>query len=516
MHRIIDKKCFNERFMKKSILIGFFMLILTIGASRFAPAAEKPNIVLIYSDDQGFGDVSALNPNAKFQTPHLDRLVREGMTFTDGHCADTVCTPSRYGLLTGRYCWRTHLKRGVLGADAPCLVENGRTTLASLLRENGYQTAMIGKWHLGMQFVGETGKGRDWSKPFTDGPIEKGFDRFYGIPASMNYGILTYLNQDRITTPPTLWTRKKKGLVIHDRNSYRIAPPYDKNRGKNLLEVAPDFVDQKVLEVLTGKAIEWIQTAAKKEKPFFLYLPFTSPHKPVIPMDRFKGKSKCGAYGDFMIETDFRVGQILKTLDELRITKNTLLIFTSDNGPENTWKKRIEVYGHRSAGRYRGGKRSRYEGGHRVPFLIRWPAKIRAGSKCDVTVCQTDFLATISEMLDVKLPEKAGEDSFSFYSAMGGKKMSRGPMIHHSADGQFAIRMGDWKLIVNRKATRKKRKKKNRNVSENRYELYNLKQDPSETRDVSSRNTDRVKLMAATLERLKSATRSAPSKEYTP
>ena len=479
-------------------------------ATTIACSAEKPNIVLIYTDDQGYGDVSALNPKAKFQTPNLDRLVREGMTFTDGHCSDTVCTPSRYGLLTGRYSWRTRLKRGVMGAEGPCLIENGRVTLASLLRRNGYQTAMIGKWHLGMQFVGKPGQGRDWSKPFTDGPIEKGFDRFFGIPASMNYGILTYLDQNRVTTAPTLWTKKKPGRVVHDRASYRIAPPYDKQRGGNNLEVAPDFVDEKVLKVFTEKAIEWLQVATKKDKPFFLYLPYTSPHKPVIPMDEFKGKSKCGAYGDFMIETDYRVGQILKTLDKLGIAKNTIVIFTSDNGPENTWKKRIDVYGHRSNGRYRDGKRSRYEGGHRVPFLIRWPEKIRAGSKCDTAVCQTDFLATFAEMLGAKLSEKAGEDSESFYPVFGGGKITRGPIIHHSARGQFAIRVDRWKLIVNQGGRKKKPRKKKRKPQANRYELYDLQADPSETKNLAGRQADRVKAMAATLERLKAARRSAP------
>lgn len=466
-------------------------------------AAEKPNIILIYTDDQGYGDVSALNPDAKFQTPHLDRLIREGMTFTDGHCSDTVCTPSRYGLLTGRYSWRTRLKRGVMGADAPCLIENGRMTLASLLRDNGYQTAMVGKWHLGIEFVGSTGKGRDWSKPFTDGPIEKGFDRFYGIPASMNYGVLTYLDQDRITTPPTLWTKKKPGMVVHDRASYRIAPPYDKVRGNNGLEVAPDFVDQKVLEVLTEKSIDWLRTATKKDKPFFLYLPYTSPHKPVIPMDRFTGKSQCGAYGDFMVETDFRVGQILESLDELGVAKNTMVIFSSDNGPENTWKDRIEVYGHHSNGVYRDGKRSRYEGGHRVPFLIRWPAKIQAGSTCNADVCQTDLMATFAQMLGVQLPGESGEDSFSFYSALTGGTIQRGPIVHHSASGQFALREGSWKLIVNEKGG-----KKGRHVAQTQYELYDLANDPSETNNLAAKHPERATEMAATLQQIQTAAAS--------
>ena len=493
--------------MKLRCLLSIFTVVILWTHSGTVDAAKaRPNIVLIYTDDQGYGDVSALNDSAKFSTPHLDRLVREGMTFTDGHCADTVCTPSRYGLLTGRYCWRTRLKRGVLGADVPCLIENERMTLASLLRDNGYRTAMIGKWHLGMQFVGELGKDRDWSQPFTDGPIEKGFDRFFGIPASMNYGVLTYLDQDRITTPPVLWTSKKRGLVVHDKASYRIAPPYATERGKHNLEVAPDFVDQEVLKVFTDKAIEWLQEVGNDSEPFFLYLPYTSPHKPVIPMDEFLGKSDCGAYGDFMIETDFRVGQILKTLDELSVADNTLVIFTSDNGPENTWRERINVYGHRSNGIYRDGKRSRYEGGHRVPFLIRWPEVIAPGSTSDATVCQTDILATLAEMLEVDLPDDAGEDSVSFLAALRGESVDRPPVIHHGANGQFAIRDGDWKLIVNQPAAgRDARRNRKQQVS---AELYNLASDPSETENVAGEHPERVTAMTAALEQIRSSTGS--------
>jgi arylsulfatase A len=473
---------------------------------------KRPNIILIYTDDQGYGDVSALNPESKFQTPNLDRLVEEGMTFTDGHSSDTVCTPSRYGLLTGRYSWRTKLKRGVVGADLPCLIQNGRMTLASLLRDHGYQTAMIGKWHLGMQFVGSSGKGRDWSKPFTDGPIEKGFDHFFGIPASMNYGVLTYLDQDRITTPPTLWTKKKPGLVKYDKVSYRIAPPYDKDKGGNTLEVAPDFVDQEVLKVFTEKSMAWIRQASAKDKPFFLYLPYTSPHKPVIPMDEFKGKSQCGAYGDFMIETDHRIGQILKTLDELKIAENTMVIFSSDNGAEKTWEARIEAHGHRSNGIYRDGKRSRYEGGHRVPFLIRWPAGIKAGSTYHNAVSQTDILATFAEILGAKIPVDAGEDSASFYPALIGKNIERGAMIHHASNGQFAIREGDWKLIVNTGNTGRRGKKPQETpaLPKVNYELYNLKDDPSETKDLQAEHPEKVTHLEALLKKIKTGPRSVP------
>ena len=473
-------------------------ILLNVPSLMFAQKS-KPNIVLIYTDDQGYGDVSALNPEAKFKTPNIDRLAAEGMTFTDGHSADTVCTPSRYALLTGRYCWRTRLKRGVLGAEAECLIRDDEVTLASFLKSQGYQTAMIGKWHLGMDFAGDKGKNRDWSKPFSDGPIEKGFDRFFGIPASMNYGVLAYLDQNRITESPVLWTKKKPGRVVHDPASYTISPPYqtmpyEGEFGKSL-EVAPGFVDQEVLKIFTEKAVQWLQGAAKNDQPFFLYLPYTSPHKPVVPLKEFQGKSKCGAYGDFMVETDHRVGQILDELKSLGVRENTIVILTSDNGPERTWQKRVPTFGHCSNGKYRDGKRSRYEGGHRVPFLIRWPSQVKAGSTCNVPVCQTDFLATFADLLNSKLPEGAGQDSVSFLPGLQGQSFERGPIIHHSASGQFAIRDEQWKLIVNQSQRAKKPASK--------FELYDLDQDPGESENLANKHPDRVRQLNTKLDSIR-------------
>ena len=262
--------------------------------------ADNPNIILIYVDDMGYGDASCLNPKSKFKTPNIDRLAREGMTFTDGHSSDTVCTPSRYGLLTGRYAWRTTLKRGVMGAEGACLIAGGRITLASMLRDNGYTTAMVGKWHLGMDFPGTKNK-RDWTRPVKDMPLDKGFDYFWGIPASMNYGVLAWFEGRHAKVPPTLYTSKKPSKIAID--DYRIMPPYQKTpkeapnpeesggrrfglNGKGL-EVAEDFVDIECLDRFTSQSLEWLEgraAAARKGKPFFLYLPYTSPHKPVIPL----------------------------------------------------------------------------------------------------------------------------------------------------------------------------------------------------------------------------------------
>ncbi|MCP5114627.1 MAG: arylsulfatase [bacterium] len=445
-------------------------------------AAQKPNIVLIYTDDQGYGDASALNPEAKFQTPNIDRLAAEGLTFTDGHAPDTVCTPSRYGLLTGRYSWRTRLKKGVMGAEGECLIADGRVTLASLLAEHGYNTAMVGKWHLGMQFAGAKGR-RDWDAPVRDGPVAKGFGYFFGIPASMNYGILTYIENDRVTAPATLWTRKKPNRIAID--DYRIAPPYSEDPAGYNLEVAANFVDAEALTVFTRKALDWIDKTPK-DAPFFLYLSYTSPHKPVIPIERFRGKSKAGAYGDFVTETDHHVGRILDALDHHELANDTLVIFTSDNGPENTYRKRTRMYNHRSAGELRGGKRDLYEGGHRVPFLVRWPAHIKAGRVSDEPVCQTDLLATVADILEADLPEGAAEDSFSLLPALLDRQYEaplRGPIIHHSASGHFAIRDGRWKL----------------NLPQAGPELFDLSADLSEKRNVASENPAVVERLKATL-----------------
>lgn len=447
---------------------------------NFALAAERPNVILIYTDDQGYGDASCLNPQAKFETPNLDRLANEGIAFTNAHSPDTVCTPSRYGLLTGRYCWRTTHKTGVLGAEAKCLIADDRMTIASMLKQNGYSTAMVGKWHLGMDFPGDP-QNRDWSKPVQDMPLDKGFEYFFGIPASLNYGVLAWFEGRHAAVPPLLYTAKKPNKRHVD---YRIRPPYQetpeatkKVLGKQGMEVAEDFIDNQCLTRFTDKAIEWMQakvTAAKNGKPFFLYLPYTSPHYPVCPLPEFHGKGDCGGYGEFMIETDYHVGRILKFLGDSGLDENTMIVFTSDNGPENSWRQRIEDFNHRSNANFRGGKRDIYEGGHRVPFFIRWPAGIKSpGRTWDGLVGQTDVFSTIADIIDYELPNDAGEDSHSFAEVLFNQNADhqRLPLINHAANGRFAITDGEWKLIFPHRKTK--------------AELYNLPGDPNESLNVA-------------------------------
>lgn len=484
--------------------------LVSLGYLEKAKPADgsKPNIIVIYTDDQGYGDVSALNADAKFRTPNMDRLAKEGVSFTNGHSADSICTPSRYALLTGRYPWRTRMKRGVLGAEAKCLIADGRMTIASMLKENGYKTAMIGKWHLGMDFPG-TPKDRDWSKPVRDMPLDKGFDYYYGIPASLNYGILAWFEGRHAAVPPTLYSNKKKNPRHLD---YRIMPPYDdtpeqtkaslKRRG---FEIAPDFVDNQCLTRFTDKSIEWMQREvvdAKSDKPFFLYLPYTSPHYPVCPLPEFHGQGDCGAFGEFLIETDAHIGRIMDFLKSSGLDDDTLVVFTSDNGPENAWKNHLKEFDHDSRGGYREGKRSVYEGGHRVPFLVRWPGGIASpGRSCDKLVGQVDLLATMSELIGAKLPDEAGEDSQSFAAILRDPKADhqRVPLINRGNGRmtRYAITDGDWKLVMP-------------NEKHSSYELYNLSADRMESRNVAEEHPELVQKLSNKISRIVARGRSTP------
>ena len=458
----------------------------------------SPNVIVIYTDDQGYGDVSALNPEAKFQTPNLDRLVNEGIAFTRGHSADSVCTPSRYSLLTGRYPWRTRMKRGVLGSEAKCLIADGRVTLASLFRDNGYHTAMVGKWHLGMDFPG-TKKDRDWSQPVKDMPLDKGFDYYFGIPASLNYGILAWFEGRHAKVPPTQYTKKKKNKRHTD---YRIMPPYTHEEG---LEIAPDFIDNQCLTRFTDKAIQWMEGKvddSKSGKPFFLYLPYTSPHYPVCPLPEFHGKGKAGAYGEFMIETDHHIGRVLDFLKTSGVDDNTLVVFTSDNGPEKSWPARIKDFDHDSRGGLRQGKRSVYEGGHRVPFLVRWPDGIeKPGRRWNKIVGQVDLLATFADLLGAELPATAGEDSQSFADVIRdpAADYDRVALITHGNGGKldqrYAITNGDWKLIMTNEKVKK-------------LELFNLAEDRAEKKNIATAHPDKVAQMKSQLNRIIASGRS--------
>jgi arylsulfatase A len=504
--------------MKTTSVPSPFLPLLAVfsalGLACAGAGTQRPNIIFIYTDDQGYGDMSALNPQSKFQTPNLDRLAHEGMIFTDGHCADTVCTPSRYALMTGRYAWRTSLKSGVLHAEGDCLIAKARMTVASLLKKNAYQTAMFGKWHLQMKFPGSVGK-RDWTQPITDGPNEHGFDEFFGIPASMNYGVLTFIENTHVAEAPSLWTHKKPSKE-HD--TFRFMPPYDAERQHaDDIEVAPGFRDDICLKVCTEKTVDYIAShaaSAKAGKPFFIYLALNSPHLPHCAAPEFVGKSKVDAYGDFMLETDYRVGQVLAALDKHGLAADTLVFQSSDNGPENGYAQRFREYQHASNGGLKGGKRDIYEGGHRVPFLMRWPAVIKAGRTCSEPVGQIDLLATCADIVGAKLPANAGEDSYSLLSAMRGEDYARplrGPLMHHSGSGYFAIRDGQWKLNLFRGSGGSlKPAHIEPKPGEPPFELYDMKPDWRETTNVHDQHADVVERLKAQATKIVRKGRSTP------
>ena len=368
--------------------------ILSIFPSKKAFSSDNrsvPNIVFILADDMGYGDVHALNPKSKIPTPHLDRLAREGMTFTDAHSPSAVCTPTRYGVLTGRYCWRSRLKRGVLNGFSPPLIERNRPTVASFLNAQGYATGIVGKWHLGLGFAKSAdGKSLDFNKPIDHGPKELGFVFSYVIPASLDFPPYVYIRDGQVTEAKTVNQPAQKF-------------PAFLRRGPR----AADLIMTDVLDHLSEQAAGFIErkSKAKKRQPFFLYFPLTAPHKPVLPHPRFKGKTKLGPYGDFIVQVDWTVGQILKKLDDCGIADETLVIYTSDNGsfmrrsvsPEaargasvdHVADETVQAYlaaNHTANYEFRGTKTDIWEAGHRVPFFARWPDKIKPTSKCSKTI----------------------------------------------------------------------------------------------------------------------------------
>jgi arylsulfatase A-like enzyme len=487
-------------------------LLLSAGVLP-AVAADKPNVVYILADDLGYGDPGCYNPTSKIPTPNIDRLAKEGVRFTDAHSPSAVCTPTRYALLTGRYAWRTRLQKGVLGPFSQPLIAEKFLTVPAMLHEQGYATACVGKWHLGWGWPkpSEGGK-RDFTKPIPDGPTTRGFDSYFGTDVP-NYPPYCFIEYDRTVGIPSAAAPVGKDL-------FNIAGP-----------MLPDWKLADVLPALEKRAVEYIGKAAKGDKPFFLYLPLTSPHYPVVPTAEFKGKSKAGEYGDFVVQTDHVVGQVLDALKTAGVADNTLVVFTSDNGPEvvevsNGAYDRLKDYGHASMGALRGTKRDAWEGGHRVPFIARWPGKIAAGTTSDETICHVDLIATLAAVLNVKLPADAGLDSVNMLPALLGEKRNtplREATVHHSAQGKFAIRKGAWVLILaptgddNGKKGEPDWLKKDRGYTAHAEpgELYNLTTDPAQKTNLYATEAAKVKELAALLEKYVTDGRSTPGARQT-
>jgi arylsulfatase A len=417
----------------RRILLATLLGILLQGTALAADAARRPNIIVILADDLGYGDLHCYNAQSKMSTPRIDRLAGQGMRFTDAHSPSSVCSPTRYGLLTGRYCWRSRLKSGVLNGYSPALIEPKRLTLASLVKSQGYNTACVGKWHLGLG----TNEPADYSQPLEPGPNSVGFDQSFVLPASLDMPPYVFVENERATVAPSE-TIADSQMRRHGGNGFWRAGA-----------IAPGFKHVDTLPALAQQAERFVKQQAA-EKPFFLYFPLTAPHTPWMPVDSFRGRSRVGYYGDFVTQVDATVGRLLDLLDETKLAENTLVVFTSDNGAH--WlPSDIDEWGHRANADWRGQKADIWEGGHRVPFIVRWPGVTKAGSTSNHLVCLTDLMATLAELVDYKLPAGAGEDSFSFLSLLEGKSPSqplREAIVHHSSDGSFAIRQGPWKLAM--------------------------------------------------------------------
>ena len=481
----------------------YFLLLLCsfLPVIAFGDRA-KPNVVYILADDLGYGDLKSMNPEGKIKTPGSDQMAKEGMVFTDAHSNSAVCTPTRYGVLTGRYAFRSRMKKGVLNGYSSYLIENGRMTVPSFLNNQGDHTAFIGKWHLGWDWA-KNGEKVDYSKPVQNGPKEKGFEYSYGHCGSLDMAPYVWVENGMPTAVPLKETGRTKK---ESKNGWWRKGP-----------TSPDFDHEDVLPNLTRRAVKYVKEQAKKKKPFFLYLALPSPHTPVLPTPEFKGKSGLeSAYADFVTMTDDTVKQILDALKEGGADQNTLFIFTSDNGcsPEADFAE-LEEQGHDPSSIYRGHKADIFEGGHRVPFIVRWPARVKAGTSCDDPTCLTDLLATMAEILSQKLPADAGEDSVSMLPNLVGepKQPVREAIVHHSINGTFAIRQGKWKLIDAPHSggwSRPKPAQKALYKDLPKIQLYDLKKDPAESRNVSVENPSIVKKLKTLLEKYREDGRSAP------
>jgi len=457
------------------------------------PAQEQkkrlPNLVIVLADDMGIGDPGCYNPQSMIATPYIDKLAAQGMRFTDMHSPSAVCSPTRYGLLTGRYCWRTSLKRSVCFGYDPLLIELGRLTLASLLKEFEYITAAIGKWHLGLG--GDPIA--DYSKVLKPGPNQVGFDYFLGFPAALDMKPYVIVENDRALAPPTAFMRASLPQRFGGLGEWEAGP------------CAPGFKHVEVQPRFAAKAVEFIGRQ-NKEKPFFLYFPLTGPHEPWVPTEEFLGKSKAGPYGDFVQQMDATLGQIMKALDDGGLSDNTLLIFASDNGA-GWWPEEIKFFRHKANGDWRGQKGDIWEGGHRVPFIARWSGKIKPASTSDETLCLTDVPATMAAILGAKLPDNAAEDSFNFLPILLGEKPARpirASLIYHSFDGSFGIRQGPWVLsptLGSRGFSRPPRLLPAPGGPEG--QLYNLKDDPGQTKNLWLAQPDQVRRLVDLLEKAK-------------
>lgn len=466
------------------LLLGLGLFVLAAGSQATTAHAAKPNVIVVMADDLGIGDISPTNPECKIKTPRLQKMADEGLTFLDAHTPSSVCTPTRYGLLTGRYNWRSRLAKGVLSGTSSHLIPADRPTLGHLMQGAGYHTGMIGKWHLGWDWH-KNGKQIDFSKPVKNGPDINGFDQYYGHCGSLDMPPYVWVDTGKITAEPN----RIEGVTSkEDRYGwYRKGP------------IGADFEIDQVLPHLFDKSIEFVESRSKSSKdgqPFFLYLALPAPHTPIVPVPPFKDASGLNPYADFVMQVDHHMGQLFDTLQEQGLDNDTLVIFTSDNGcsPQANFEL-LQGKGHSPSGIYRGHKADIYEGGHRVPFIARWPGNIQAGRTTNALACLTDLYTTFEDITGQDRKEQGGEDGFSLVPVFEGQPTSeRDTLISHSIGGSFSIRQGPWKLCLSAGSGgwSAPREGEARKKGLPPMQLFNLSDDPGEKANLVSKNAKKV------------------------
>ena len=483
-------------------------LLLISLSGLLSLADDRPNILLILADDLGQGDLSVNNPDSKIPTPRLDKLAAEGMNFLDAHSPSGVCTPTRYGVLTGRYAWRSSLKRGVLSGGSPPLIEKGRLTLPAMLQSFGYASASVGKWHLGEQWTLKDPSGKqepeniDWSAPVVYCALDAGFTYYFGL------------------SRPAWGFMENRKVLIEPSEPFDLTHIPSKIIGGNNDSGfrAPGFTFEQMIPAWVEKTKAFIKRNAESDTPFFAYFAPISPHRPINPNQQFYGKSECGVFGDFVVELDHAVGELLTSLEENGVADDTLVIFTADNGAETNTYEHIQDYDHWSSNGRRGAKRDLYEGGHRVPFIARWRERIPAGTLSSEVVCLTDIMATVADILDYELPAGSAEDSYSILPVLKGeplKERIREATVHHSARGNFAIRQGDWVYIDGPSGADNAEPEPILNAlgvndDDEPAELYNLREDPKQTTNVYLKYPEKSVALKALLDKYRTQSSSLP------
>ena len=522
----------RREFVQRTVLGAAGMVLSSSkrASAESKPMAGQPNLVYFLVDDMGYGDASCLNPAGRIQTPHLDRLAGEGMCFTDAHSSSAVCSPSRYSILTGRYNWRSRLQRGIVGLYGDPLIDADRLTVPGMLKQHGYHTGCIGKWHLGQGWAfqataadfhptethgqqaktphdpaatpGQRALWREaFAQPTTGGPTTRGFDSYFGVDVP-NWPPYCYLEDDHTVGIPSEFL---PGRLV----------------GNNLASIPgpamPYWHFEQLLPTWAEKADAFIGARAEADEPFFLYLPMTSPHTPLSVNKPWLGQSGLNnLYADLVMETDDVFGRVLNSLKEHGVEDNTLVIFASDNGcAPYIGVKELEAQGHRPSGPYRGYKSDAWDGGHRIPCVARWPGVIQAGSTCDELVCLSDLMATCAEIVGAKLPDDAAEDSVSLLPLFRSEgRPIREHVVHHSIDGKFAVRDRQWKLVLCPGSggwTLKDSKAAEQGLP--LVQLYDLQNDPGEQHNLQASQPERVKAMIELLKQLVADGRSTPGEK---